>query len=173
VNASQLDSLQSEIDRSTAAELRRVRAPLVKLLAGDALQPAASGGTVQAVALQLLGALVAVDDGTAIANEVHAQGIPRSILDSLSTSAHKVLLQPSHKAQVRHPPPPPPQLARTSPRPTPPSPPPPQLARISPRPTPPPSPTTPSCPPPPSPCMPRPACCSLNPQLALHASSPT
>ncbi len=53
------------------------------------------------MALHLLGALVAADDVTDIADEVHAQNVPRSILDSLANSAPKVLLQSSGKSKVR------------------------------------------------------------------------
>ncbi len=70
---------------------------------GDALQPAASGGLAQALALHLLGALVGADDAGGLASEVHRSGIPRALLESVSATATKVLLQPSYKAKVRSP----------------------------------------------------------------------
>lgn len=100
VNASQLDSLQRELERSNAEAIKRHKVKLVSMLAGDALQPAAQGGTAQAVALFVLGALVATDDTTDVAHEIYAKNIPTAILDSLVNAAPKILLQPSHKSQV-------------------------------------------------------------------------
>ncbi len=47
-SASQLDAVQGELERANAAELRRQKAPLITMLASDALTPAAQVGRLMA-----------------------------------------------------------------------------------------------------------------------------
>jgi len=86
-----------------AAELRRHKDVLVRMLAGDALQPVTKGGSAQAVAVHLLGALIGAHRGTEIAAEIWQANIPQAILKSIPTEPYNVLMKaPSQSKAALH-----------------------------------------------------------------------
>lgn len=79
-----LDTTQDAIERGNAALLAEHGAQLVDLISVDALNTSAPA-LQQAVALHLIGALVAADTRAGVAGAAHAQGVPQQLLHLLAT----------------------------------------------------------------------------------------
>ncbi|MEW5318153.1 MAG: hypothetical protein WDW38_009398 [Sanguina aurantia] len=93
-----LDTTQESIEQGNASILAEHGPALVALIAVDALN-VSSPALQQAVALHLVGALVAADARVGVAAAAHAHGVPQQLLQLLASVPQAAVIQHSRKAR--------------------------------------------------------------------------